>query len=261
MIVTSNNTTQSTFRTLSTEYPTPSSTHPTPTNYTSFHPRPSVTSAHPSDPVVATCAIRPVSASAAGVSAAYCFTLGTKTPGGGRHQGGGGGGGLAMMGVGSGVGGYGCVGKVGEGVGEDAMGSFAFINEMEGALESARERAVQVVSIRAKTVGEEVMLWPGFLTDRKTMFIHVPLSFLQPVASAAAAGSAGGGGFGFRESVVAVLELAEDVLGVQSLVVCLDKDREDLATLIRSFLFVGFELVHPSVYDATNKFVLVGSSF
>ncbi|KAJ3031856.1 UNVERIFIED_CONTAM: hypothetical protein HDU68_011615 [Siphonaria sp. JEL0065] len=194
---------------------------------------------------------------------------------GGRHQGGGGCNGVVVGGSGVvGVGGGSVGGRVGgSGVGicdDDVMGSISFIKEMGSALASARERPVQVVSINARTqqtvgggaltsTADVNVVWPGFLTDKKTLFIHVPCtasfsSFLQPA-------QAGANGFGFRESGVSVLELAEDVLGVQSLVVCLDKDREDLATLVRSFLFVGFELVHPSVYDVTGKFVLVGSSF
>ncbi|KAI9340886.1 ornithine decarboxylase antizyme-domain-containing protein [Obelidium mucronatum] len=191
---------------------------------------------------------------------------------GGRHRGGGGGngvvsvggggGGVGVCGVSCGVGavvngGGGNVEVVGSG---DCAGSLSFINEMRSALDSACEKPVQVVSINARTqqTGEGNVRWPGFLTDKKTLFIHVPetasfSTFLQPAQ--------GSGGFGFRESVVAVLELAEDVLGVQSLVVCLDKERADLATLVRSFLFVGFELVHPSVYEAGSQYVLVGSSF
>ncbi|KAJ3289187.1 hypothetical protein HDU79_004246 [Rhizoclosmatium sp. JEL0117] len=221
--------------------------------------------AAPGDLVVATCTMRGFNTAtnsyAAAASAAYCFTLGGSSRGSGV-------GGVGVGGEASGViGGRGVGGGLVVGnVSEDIAGSLSFMNEMGPALLSACERPVQVVSINAKTqqtVGSGVasdvnVSWPGFLTDKKTLFIHVPVtasfsSFLQSA-------QAGANGFGFRESVVAVLELAEDVLGVQNLVVCLDKDREDLANLIRSFLFVGFELVHPSVYDS-NRFILVGSSF
>ncbi|KAJ3381100.1 Mitochondrial inner membrane protease atp23 [Entophlyctis sp. JEL0112] len=115
---------------------------------------------------------------------------------------------------------------------------------MECAL--ASEKPVQVLNIKSSNQNSDFN-WDGFLTDKKTLFIHVPnSSSFGPFSGQSAS-------FGFRECVVAVLELAEDVLGVGNLVVCLDKDRDDLAVLVRAFLFVGFELVHPSVYNVTNK--------
>ncbi|KAJ3234853.1 hypothetical protein HDU81_001067 [Chytriomyces hyalinus] len=157
--------------------------------------------------------------------------------------------------------------------GEDVRGALDFVADMKGAMEGAGEVVVQVVCIRAMmngSSGDSVtdasgnsVVWSGFLTDQKTLFIQVPSGTSFSVGGVSNFNTATVGGsssFGFRESVVSVLELAEDVLGVNSLVVCLDKDREDVAVLIRSLLFVGFELVHPSVYDTTNKFVLVGNS-
>ncbi|KAJ3264801.1 hypothetical protein HDU77_007473 [Chytriomyces hyalinus] len=159
--------------------------------------------------------------------------------------------------------------------GEDVRGSLDFVADMKGAMEGAGEVVVQLVCIRAMMNGlsgdgvadasGNSVVWSGFLTNQKTLFIQVPSGTSFSVGgvssfNTAAVGHASSSSFGFRESVVSVLELAEDVLGVNSLVVCLDKDREDVAVLIRSLLFVGFELVHPSVYDTTNKFVLVGNS-
>ncbi|KAI8843355.1 ornithine decarboxylase antizyme-domain-containing protein [Chytriomyces cf. hyalinus JEL632] len=158
--------------------------------------------------------------------------------------------------------------------GEDVRGALDFVADMKGAMEGAGEVIVQVVCIRAMMNGSSgdavadvsgnSVVWSGFLTNQKTLFIQVPSGTSFSVGSVSSFNTAAVGhassSFGFRESVVSVLELAEDVLGVNSLVVCLDKDREDVAVLIRSLLFVGFELVHPSVYDTTNKFVLVGNS-
>jgi len=88
--------------------------------------------------------------------------------------------------------------------------------------------------------------WSAFIT-RGTLYIKVPnLSNLQQNV--------------FKESVVSVLELAEDMLGCQNIVVCLEKSREDLSNLLRAFLFVGFEVIHPSVFNLGKQFVLVGQS-
>ncbi|CAG8519592.1 1464_t:CDS:2 [Dentiscutata heterogama] len=62
-----------------------------------------------------------------------------------------------------------------------------------------------------------------------------------------------------KERFVAILELAEECLKCNSLVVCLDKKCPHLSTLIRSFLYVGFELVLPGTFNHNSSdFLLVG---
>ncbi|RIB04873.1 acyl-CoA N-acyltransferase [Gigaspora rosea] len=69
----------------------------------------------------------------------------------------------------------------------------------------------------------------------------------------------GNGVVELKESIVAILELAEECLKCDSLVVCLDKKYPQLSTLIRSFLYVGFELVLPGTFNHLNDdFLLVG---
>ncbi|KAJ3127710.1 hypothetical protein HK098_005946 [Nowakowskiella sp. JEL0407] len=83
---------------------------------------------------------------------------------------------------------------------------------------------------------------------KSTLFVKVPASIDWEES-----------GFGFKESVVAVMELAENVLECSELVFCLQKSRPDLTLLIRAFMFVGFEIVHPTVYNFGEDYVLVGS--
>ncbi|KAG9306225.1 hypothetical protein G9A89_016129 [Geosiphon pyriformis] len=62
-----------------------------------------------------------------------------------------------------------------------------------------------------------------------------------------------------RESIVAVLELAEECLKCRSLVVCLEKNDPQLANLIRTFMYIGFETCIPNIFDHDNeRFMLVG---
>ncbi|KAF0492646.1 ornithine decarboxylase antizyme [Gigaspora margarita] len=68
----------------------------------------------------------------------------------------------------------------------------------------------------------------------------------------------GNGVVELKESIVAILELAEECLKCDSLVVCLDKKYPQLPTIIRSFLYVGFELVLPGTFSHSNDFLLVG---
>ena len=62
-----------------------------------------------------------------------------------------------------------------------------------------------------------------------------------------------------RESVVAALDLAEEQLGCQALYLCLEKSNPNLATLVRTLMYAGFEMVHPSVLpDADPKYLVLG---
>ncbi|CAG8527908.1 11151_t:CDS:2 [Ambispora leptoticha] len=84
--------------------------------------------------------------------------------------------------------------------------------------------------------------WKGFVMN-ETLFLK----------------GSGLGDVDLRESIVAVLELAEECLKCCSLVVCLDKKDPQLTTLIRTFMYVGFESCDPRVFNHdTEKFMLVG---
>ncbi|KAJ3202533.1 Nephrocystin-4, partial [Entophlyctis luteolus] len=134
----------------------------------------------------------------------------------------------AALSAASRLGGAGMVGET-SGVKESGGcgGVLSFIRDMECAL--ASEKPVQVLNIKSSNQNSDFN-WDGFLTDKKTLFIHVPnSSSFGPFSGQSAS-------FGFRECVVAVLELAEDVLGVGNLVVCLDKDRDDLDERITTLL-------------------------
>lgn len=68
----------------------------------------------------------------------------------------------------------------------------------------------------------------------KTLFIEIPGDILPE---------------GSRESFVSVLEHAEDVLGCSKVIICFKKNREDRASLIRTFKFFGFALVAPGSHQ------------
>ncbi|KAJ3107237.1 Ornithine decarboxylase antizyme 2 [Phlyctochytrium planicorne] len=129
--------------------------------------------------------------------------------------------------------------------------SLSFVEEVGLTVEGDVDALVCISSrLRGIEEGNGESCWPAFIS-RGTLFLMVPNSDGDLVSS----------GFGFKESVAAVLELAEDVLDCTSVVICLDKTRSDLSEILRAFLFVGFEVVHPSVYAVNSKFVLVGQSF
>lgn len=94
----------------------------------------------------------------------------------------------------------------------------------------------------AATAG--VQLWSAFVCGG-TLFVKVP-----PVSTL------GNQKMGFKECIVSIMDLAESILHCANIVFCLEKHRIDLSFLLRSFLFVGFEVV-----DSSNeKFVMVGQA-
>ncbi|KAL1920509.1 uncharacterized protein VTP21DRAFT_886 [Calcarisporiella thermophila] len=62
----------------------------------------------------------------------------------------------------------------------------------------------------------------------------------------------------FKNTIVALLELAEEVLQCGRVVVCLEKKGEELKTLVHAFMYIGFQLVTPDIYGYNDRFILVG---
>lgn len=71
----------------------------------------------------------------------------------------------------------------------------------------------------------ETLIWRG------TLYIRVP-SCLLPEGS--------------KEGFVSLLEYAEETLQCNNIVVCLRKDRADRAMLVRTFMFLGFNVLPPN---------------
>lgn len=82
-----------------------------------------------------------------------------------------------------------------------------------------------------RLVGQEV-IWETLLIG-KTLFIEIPADILPD---------------GSKESFVMLLEYAEEVLCCSHVIVCFKKNRVDRATLIRTFMFLGFVLVAPGTH-------------
>lgn len=92
--------------------------------------------------------------------------------------------------------------------------------------------------------------WDGIITIDNTLFLRG--NGLEHVSSLEYDS--------LKESIVAVIELAEELLKCDTLVICLDRNDKNscLSTLIRSFFYFGFELVPPGTYNHSNEFILVG---
>jgi len=97
---------------------------------------------------------------------------------------------------------------------------------------------------------ETTPTWSGIITIDNTLFLRG--NGLEHVSSLEYDS--------LKESIVAVIELAEESLKCDTLVICLDRNDKNscLSTLIRSFFYFGFELVPPNTYNHSKEFILVG---
>ncbi|KAL2917975.1 Ornithine decarboxylase antizyme 2 [Polyrhizophydium stewartii] len=103
-----------------------------------------------------------------------------------------------------------------------------------------------VVSTRRSPGIADMLHWPGFILD-SVLFVKLPaLHSWCPEA------------MNFQDSILALLELAENCLECSRIVVCLDKSLRSLPSVIRTFRIMGFELVHPQIYSFGDDYVLCG---
>lgn len=91
--------------------------------------------------------------------------------------------------------------------------------------------AVLNLCFQIRLIGQEVT-WETLLID-KTLFIEIPADILPE---------------GSKESFVTLLEYAEEVLFCSHVIVCFKKNRGDRASLVRTFMFLGFVPVAPGMH-------------
>jgi len=96
------------------------------------------------------------------------------------------------------------------------------------ASQGEESEVVLVFSLRI-TESMEVC-WETLLKDRK-LYITVPSGALPE---------------GSKEGFIALLEYAEEHLKCTHVVVCFLKNRSDRASLIRTFMFLGFQVLNPN---------------
>ncbi|KAI8138930.1 hypothetical protein BJV82DRAFT_628451 [Fennellomyces sp. T-0311] len=62
----------------------------------------------------------------------------------------------------------------------------------------------------------------------------------------------------FQSCVTHLIELAEEKTGCEYLVIAIDRRHLDNNTVIRAFMYLGFQMIEPSVYGQEPGFILVG---
>jgi ornithine decarboxylase antizyme 1 len=86
-----------------------------------------------------------------------------------------------------------------------------------------------LVSFKCPLSEEKEVEWKTLLVNG-TLYVDIPSSVLPE---------------GSRDSLVSLLEFAEEKLECEKVFVCFKKDRKDRAALMRAFMFLGFTVVSP----------------
>jgi len=90
--------------------------------------------------------------------------------------------------------------------------------------------AVQRLTFESRLADEVSFSWQTLLVDRKKLFVFVPDKLLQ---------------HGSRDSFVSLLEYAESILKCSHIIVYFKKDRKDMSSVMRLFMYFGFTLLKP----------------
>ncbi|GAA5805396.1 hypothetical protein HPULCUR_010912 [Helicostylum pulchrum] len=91
-------------------------------------------------------------------------------------------------------------------------------------------------------------------------FIHNETVFLSSPFVGANAGLLNWADGEFQSCITHLIELAEEKTGCSTLVISIDRRnyKDSLSTVLRAFMYLGFEMVNPSIYGQEPGFVLVG---
>lgn len=86
-----------------------------------------------------------------------------------------------------------------------------------------------LVSFKCPLSDEKQVEWKTLLVDG-TLYVDIPTHIMPE---------------GSRDSLVSLLEFAEEKLECEKVFVCFNKDRKDRVALMRAFMFLGFTVVAP----------------
>lgn len=91
-------------------------------------------------------------------------------------------------------------------------------------------------------------------------FIHNNTVFLSSPFVGTNAGLLNWADGEFQSCITHLIELAEEKTGCSALIVSIDRRnyKDSLSTMLRAFMYLGFEMVDPAIYGQEPGYVLVG---
>ena len=127
----------------------------------------------------------------------------------------------------------------GNGVGVSTEPPVAAKGGLENVNALAQAQAASSLCFKISLVDTMEVVWETLRVGRK-LYVEIPSGILPD---------------GSKESFVTLLEYAEEVLKCSHVIVCFRKNRTDRASLIRTFMFLGFAMVAPghAMVPASNE--------
>ncbi|KAG2194993.1 hypothetical protein INT46_008880 [Mucor plumbeus] len=91
-------------------------------------------------------------------------------------------------------------------------------------------------------------------------FIHNDTVFLSSPFVGQNAGLLNWADGEFQSCITHLIELAEEKTGCSALVVSIDRHnyKDTLSTMLRAFMYLGFEMIDPAIYGQETGYILVG---
>ncbi|KAI7868611.1 hypothetical protein BDF14DRAFT_1699636, partial [Spinellus fusiger] len=120
-----------------------------------------------------------------------------------------------------------------------------------GPVHSEVERVLRIATTLGSSNCYETVVSQAFIYHH-TVFISSPLT--DPLQKHWSEGE-------FKTCIMQLIEMAEEKTGCSALVMAIDRHQPlpgKLSMLLRAFMYLGFQLVHPSVYQQAPGFILVG---
>lgn len=93
------------------------------------------------------------------------------------------------------------------------------------------ETAASNLCFKVCPVAGVEVVWETILVDKQRLYVEVPSGILPE---------------GSRESLITLLEFAEEQLKCTHVILCFKKNRPDRASLLRVFNFFGFSILPPN---------------
>ncbi|KAI8990130.1 hypothetical protein BDB01DRAFT_841934 [Pilobolus umbonatus] len=164
-----------------------------------------------------------------------------------------------------------------------------FIYEEEERTQEEEEAAVDIVSITGRSQSDVIMQVFGqnsvfsnqvneILSIKTTHtglsgktirtlccegFIHNDTVFISSPFYGNNAGLLSWANGEFQSCMNHLIEIAEEKTGCGALIICIDRrnHKDTINTVLRAFMYIGFEMVDPTIYGQEPGYILVGYEF
>ncbi|KAI8373738.1 hypothetical protein BD560DRAFT_394195 [Blakeslea trispora] len=135
-----------------------------------------------------------------------------------------------------------------------------FIAQVFGQASAFSAQVEEILTITTKQIGRTEKCMRNLTCES---FIHNDVVFLSSPFVGNHAGLLNWADGEFQSCITHLIELAEEKTGCHALVVWIDKHeyKQSLSTILRAFMYLGFEMVDPCVYGQEPGYILVGYEF